>query len=119
MGEQEHLDHGAGREDLHDGAGGRLDFRSRLAHLYPGDSPDLLPQRVGGTGEQLPMKLLHLSGACRALGQGLLGWRQRPVQRDHQRLPTQDDGHRLGRVTRPLLLEGAGREGDLLRHRWI
>src|SRR6266849_5283638 len=31
MGEQEHLHHRAGRKRLHHGAGGRLDFRGRLA----------------------------------------------------------------------------------------
>ena len=77
---------------------------------------DLLPQRVGGVGEQLPVKLLHLGGAGRALGQGLLGRRQGPVQRDHQRVLAQDHGHRLGHVARSLLLESACRLGDLLRH---
>ena len=74
-------------------------------HLDPGDSFDLLPQRVGGVAEQLPMKLLHLSGAVRGLGQGLLGRRQGPVQRDHQRVVAQDHGHRFGLVARSLLLE--------------
>ena len=63
------------------------------------------------------MKVLHLSGACRALGQGLLGRRQSLVQCDHQRVPAQDHGHRLGHVARALVLESTGRLRDLLRHR--
>jgi len=62
MGEQVHLYRGAGREYAHHGAGRRLDFRSRLAHLHPGDPLDLLPQRVGGVGEQVSVKVLYLSG---------------------------------------------------------
>src|SRR5579863_9233834 len=42
VGKQKHLHHGAGREDLHDGSGGCLDFRGRLANLYAGDFLDLL-----------------------------------------------------------------------------
>ena len=42
--QQEHLHHGAGRENLHDGAARRLDFRSRLAHLHTRDFLDLLSQ---------------------------------------------------------------------------
>jgi hypothetical protein len=39
------------------------DFRSRLAHLHPGDSLDFGTQHVGGGHKQLPMEFLHLSGA--------------------------------------------------------
>ncbi len=59
----------------HHGAGRRLDFRGRFAYLHPGDPFNLLPQRFGGAAEKLPVKLLHLNGAGRALGQGLLGRR--------------------------------------------
>ena len=114
-GEQEHLHHGPGRECLHDGAANRLDFRSRLAHFHPRDSFDLLPQRVGGAGEQLPVKLLHLSSAGRTLGHGLFGRRQGLVQRDHQGALAQDHGHRLGDVVaRSSLLESDCRLGNLL-----
>ena len=54
----------------------RLDFRSRFAHFDTSDSFDFLPQGVGGVGEQLTVKLLHLGGPGRGLGQGLLGRRQ-------------------------------------------
>ena len=64
-----------------------------------------LPQRLGGGGEQLAVKLLHLGGPVRGLGQGLLGRRQRPVERDDQRVLTQDHRRRIGHVARSLLLE--------------
>src|SRR5947208_1482130 len=70
--EQEHLDHGAVCESVHDGPRGGFDFGGRLAHLDAGDSLDLLPERLGRAGEQLAVKLLHLSGPFRTLGQGLL-----------------------------------------------
>ena len=40
-------------------------------------------ERLAGAGEQLPVKILHLSGACRSFGQGLLGRRQSAMQRYH------------------------------------
>src|SRR3984893_10966838 len=73
VGDQNHLRHGSGPEDLHDSARRRFDFRGRLAHIDAGDSFDFLPERIGVVGEQLPMKVLHLSGAGRTLGQSLLG----------------------------------------------
>ena len=73
-------------------------------------------QCVGRVGEQLAMKILHLGGSRRCLGQGFLGRRQGPVQRDDQCLTAQDDGHRLGPVAGTQLLECAGSYGDLLRH---
>ncbi len=116
LSEQEHLHHRAGRENLNDGAGRRFDFCGRLSNLDPGDSLDLLPQFLGRAGEQLPMKLLYLSGTLWILGQGLLGWRQRPVQRDQQRVPAENHGHQLGVMARSLLLESNCRLGNLLRH---
>ena len=74
----------------------------------------VLPQLVEGVAEQLPVKLLHLGSALGALGQGPLGRRQRPVQGDQQSVPAEDHGHRLGLVTRSLLLEGACRLCNLL-----
>src|SRR5258708_4089631 len=65
---QEHLDHSAAGECLHHGAARWLDLRSRFAYLHPGDPVDLLPQRVGGAGKQLSVKLLHLSSSCRRPG---------------------------------------------------
>ena len=62
------------------------------------------------------MKVLHLGGARRVLGQGFFRWRQGPVQRDHQRVFAQDHGHRLGRVAGAFLLESDGRLRDLLCH---
>ena len=44
--------------------------------------------------------------------------RQGLVQRDHQRVLTQDHGDRLGRVAGRLLLERPHRLRDLLRHGW-
>ena len=116
MGEEVHLHRGAACEYPHHGAGRRLNFRGRLADLHAGDPLDLLPQRVGGVGEQLSVKTLYLSGTLGAFRQGLLGLRQGPVQRDHQRGVAQHHGHGLGRVARPLLLENTCRLGDLLRH---
>ena len=116
MGEQEHLHHGAAREHLHHRAGARFDLCDRFAHLHAGDSLDLLSQRFAGIGEQLPVKVLHLRGACRAVGQGLLSGRQGPVQRDHQGVLAEDHGHRFRRVARPLLLESTRRLGNLLGH---
>jgi PAS domain S-box-containing protein len=71
--QQEHLHHRAGRERLHHGSASRLDFRCRLSHFHARDSFDLLPQRVGGVCEQLSVELLHLSRACRTLGQDSFG----------------------------------------------
>ena len=62
-GEPEYLHHRAGREGVHDGAGGRLHFRSSFPHCDPGNAFDFLPQQVDGALEELPVKLLHLSGA--------------------------------------------------------
>jgi hypothetical protein len=73
VGEQKHLHHGSAGEDLHDGAGRHVDFGGRFAHIDAGDFFDLLFERVGVVCEQLPVKLLHLSGTGRALGQGFLG----------------------------------------------
>ena len=44
-----------------------------VAHIDAGDSFDFLLERIGVVGEQLPMKVLHLSSAGRTLGQSLLG----------------------------------------------
>lgn len=41
--EQEHLDDGAGREGMHNGPSGRLDFRRCFTNLPAGDSHDFLP----------------------------------------------------------------------------
>src|SRR6266849_7771259 len=115
-GKKEYLDHRPGRKRMDDGAGGRLDFRGRLAHLDAGNLLDFLAQWFGGVAEQLAVKLLHLGGAFRTLGQRLLGWRQSPVQRDHHRVFTQDHGRRLGSVAGAALLEGHRRLSDLLGH---
>jgi len=114
VGELEHLDHCCAGEDLHHGAGRRLDFRDCLAHLNAGDAFDLSPQRFSRVGEQLPVKILHFGGAR---GQGPLGRRQRFVQCDHKRVLAEHHRDRLGHVTRPLLLKIAGSLGNLLGHR--
>src|SRR5579883_2475451 len=71
--ELEHLDHVSGRERLHDSAGDWFDFRGRLAHFHARDSRNLLPERVGGIGKQLPVKLLDLGGTGWSLRESLLG----------------------------------------------
>src|SRR4051812_8998854 len=80
----EYLDHVSRRESLHHGAADRFDFRSRLAHFHACDSLDFLPERVGGVGKQLPVKLLDLSSAGRSLRESLLGRGQDVMQRDDQ-----------------------------------
>ena len=80
---------------MHDGAGHRFHFCGGFAHRDPGDVLDLLSQQVDGALEELSVKLLHLNGALRGAGQGLLGGRQRLVQRDDQRVIAQDHGHRF------------------------
>src|SRR5438105_3743418 len=72
-GEQEYLNHCAGRERLHHGAASRLDFRDCLAHFHPRNSLDLLPQRLGGVGKQPPVKVLDLGGTGGSHREGLLG----------------------------------------------
>src|SRR4051812_37485190 len=56
-GEQEHLDDGSGREDLHNRAGGRFDLCPGFTYVHAGDSFDLLPKPVGGVVEQLAVKV--------------------------------------------------------------
>ena len=73
-----------------------LDIRLRFKHPCSGDAIDLLPQPVGGIGEQLAVILLHPGG---------VGRRQGPAPRDDQRFSTQDHAHRLRPVARPLLLK--------------
>ena len=72
---------------------------------------------AGRVVEQLTVEVLHQGGPCRVLGEGLLGRRQRFVDRDHQRLLPHDHRHRSRLVTRPALLEGPRRFGDLVSHR--
>ena len=72
FGEMEHLDHVAGAEGMDHGASGRLDFRGGFLHFDAGDALDLLAEGVGGTGEELAVKLLDLGGAGGALGQDSL-----------------------------------------------
>lgn len=62
------------------------------------------------------MEFLHLRGAGLAAGQRLLGGRQRFMQRDHQRVFAEDDGHRLGGVAGSLLLERSCGLRDLFCH---
>lgn len=69
---QEHLHHGSTRESPDHRSGARLDLRRRLTHLHAGDPFDLLPKRARGAGKKLPVKFLHLGGAVRVFGQGLL-----------------------------------------------
>ena len=73
-----------------------------------------VPEGAGRVGKQLTVELLHLSGAARSTGQGLLGGGQRPVQRDDQRSFAEHHGHGMGRVAGPLPLEGDRRLGNLL-----
>jgi hypothetical protein len=75
----ENLHHGAGAEDLHDSAGLCFYFRGGVAYVDARDSFDVLPQAIGGVLEDLPMKLLHLSGAIGRLSQSPLAWRERAV----------------------------------------
>src|ERR1051325_415244 len=113
---QKELYHSPCSECLDDRAGRRLDFRSRFAYFNAGDSSDLLSQSIGGIYEQLAVELLYLRGALRALGQSPLRRRQGAVQRDRQRVVTQNHRHRFGRMSRAPLLERNGRLRNLLRH---
>lgn len=54
----------------------RFDFHAGFADIPTGEASDLPPQRVGGMRKELPMKILHLRGACRGLGQRPFGGRE-------------------------------------------
>lgn len=71
VGQQKHLHHDAGSKYLHRRAGRGFDFRSCFANFDASDLFDLLAQPVTGTGKELTVKLLHLSNACRTVGQSL------------------------------------------------
>ena len=116
LSKQEHLHHRASSKRVHDASGGRIYFRGRLSYVPAGDSLDFRSQRIGRTLKQLSMKLLHPSGTLRSLGHHLFGRRQGLVQRHHEGVVAQDHVHRLGRVSRPLLLKGACHLRDLIRY---
>lgn len=74
MSQQKYLHDGAGREGMQDSAGRRIDFRSGFTHFDTGDPGDFTPQRIGGTGEQKPVKSLNLCGTFAALSQRFLNF---------------------------------------------
>ena len=82
---QEHLNYRASREHLH--GVNRLTLGD-FAYFEPGNSLDLLPQRLGGLIEQLLVELLQFSGRYGVFGEGHFGTRQDSVHRDYQCVAT-------------------------------
>src|ERR1043165_1715960 len=80
FGQQKELHDGPALECVDDRAGGRFNLGRYLPDLDSGDSIDFLPQRVGGTFEEVPVKLLYLGGAFWTPGQYQFRRRQGAVQ---------------------------------------
>ncbi|QJW94626.1 hypothetical protein FTUN_2148 [Frigoriglobus tundricola] len=96
--EEQHYTAGRGRY-LHDG----------VAHDHPGGTLDRANQ--GGVGEQPPQVLRNLNATSHRCA---FRFRQRPVQRDYDRLLVEEDGPPFAPVLCVPLLEIADQPGDPL-----
>ncbi|WP_436714656.1 hypothetical protein U8335_16940 [Roseiconus lacunae] len=72
--QQEQLHYRAELERMTDSPDSCIVFRGSFSHLATCNFLDLLSHRIGRTGKELSVKLLHLSYALRSTEQDLLDW---------------------------------------------